>query len=99
MTCIKFGPSPGMWDGTAGYVVFKAPSPGTFLVVGTFSGYQVTFNMHGPWGTNTAYCPVTSQSAAALALWKAQPGDDLNFTIHFTGPVIGYLESIVILTV
>ena len=88
------GPSPGEWDGSVAYVRFTAPSNGSYLVVGNVSGYQITENLHGPWGNNTAYCPTTSDHAQATALWAGTAGTTLFFTINLTGPIIGYLESV-----
>ncbi len=88
------GPSVGEWEGSVAYVRFTAPSTGTYLVIGNCSGYQITINMHGPWGNNTAYCPTTSDHAEAIALWDGTAGESLFFTINFTGPIIGYLESV-----
>lgn len=90
----QVGPSPGEWDGTVVYARFTAPSNGSYLVVGNFSGYQITMNLNGPWGKNTAYCPTTSDHAQATALWSGTAGATLFFTINMTGPIIGYLESI-----
>jgi hypothetical protein len=90
----QVGPSAGEWDGTVVYGRFTAAADGTYLVVGNFSGYQVTMNLHGPWGNNTAYCATTSDHAQAMALWAGTPGATLFFTINMTGPIIGYLESI-----
>ncbi len=88
------GPTPGMWEGTVAYGRFKAPSNGSYLVVGNFSGYQITMNLHGPWGTTTAYCATTSDSVSVSAGWKGLAGETLFFTMNCTGPIIGYLESI-----
>lgn len=89
---IQTGPSPGEWDGSVVYGSFKAPTAGTYLVVGNFSGYDCTMRLNGPWGTTTAYTAETSDSGAVLALWT---GDgSLWFTMSCTGGYIGYLESI-----
>jgi hypothetical protein len=90
----QVGPSPGEWDGSVVYARFTAPSTGNYLVVGNFSGYQITMNLSGPWGKNTAYCPTTSDHAQATALWSGTAGGTLFFTINLTGPIIGYLESV-----
>jgi len=89
----QVGPSVGEWDGSVVYARFKAPSNGTYLVVGNFSGYQITMNLQGPWGSSTAYCATTSDHAQATALWAGTAGGSLSFTINMTGPIIGYLES------
>ena len=90
----QVGPSPGEWDGTVVYARFTAPSNGSYLVVGNFSGYQITMNLNGPWGKTTAYCPTTSDHAQATALWSGTAGTTLHFTINLTGPIMGYLESV-----
>jgi hypothetical protein len=51
MSGIKIGPTPGQWDGTVGYIQFKAPKAGTYLIVVHFTGYQITMKLSGPWGT------------------------------------------------
>lgn len=93
MNGIVTGPTVGEWEGTVVYPRFKAPSAGTYLVVGNFSGYQITMSMSGPWGTTTAYCPTTSDSAAVTALWTATAGQSIFFSLNCTG-LIGYLESL-----
>ena len=90
----QVGPSPGEWDGTVVYARFTAPTDGAYLVLGNFSGYQITMNLHGPWGNNTAYCATTSDHAQAMAMWNGTAGNTLFFTINLTGPIIGYLESV-----
>jgi hypothetical protein len=95
MEAIKqVGPSVGEWDGSVVYARFTAPSTGSYLVVGNFSGYQITLNMQGPWGNNTAYCPTTSDHGQATALWAGTAGKTLFFTASMTGPIMGYLESL-----
>lgn len=90
----QVGPSVGEWHGTVVYARFTATSNSTYMVVGNFSGYQITMNLHGPWGNNTAYCPTTSDHAQAIAFWDGTAGQTLFFTINLTGPIIGYLESV-----
>ena len=90
----QVGPSVGEWDGSVVYARFTAASSGSYLVVGNFSGYQITMNLSGPWGKNTAYCATTSDHAQATALWSGTAGGSLSFTINMNGPYLGYLESI-----
>lgn len=90
----QVGPSVGEWDGSVVYARFTAPSSGTYLVVGNFSGYQITMNLNGPWGKSTAYCATTSDHVQATALWTGTAGGTLSFTINMNGPYLGYLESI-----
>jgi hypothetical protein len=86
---------PGEWEGSVAYIEFKPASTGTFLIVGNFTGYQTTFHLHGPWGDNTAYTALTSDSGVVMALWA---GGELEFTLNCTVPNneygIGYIESI-----
>jgi len=95
---VATGPDPGEWDGSVVYANFKPSVPGTYLIVATFSGYQITMNLYGPWGVNTAYTPTTSDIGTAIALWTAAAGDTLYFDLNFTAPSgeagLGYLESI-----
>jgi hypothetical protein len=98
MDVIVSGPSPGEWDGTAVYGRFQAPAAGNYLVVGTFSGYQITMNLGGPWGTNSAYCPTTSDTMTVSAFWPATAGETLSFGLSCTGPILGYLESIQVIS-
>jgi hypothetical protein len=97
-TIVATGPFPGEWDGSVVYANFKPSTPGTYLIVATFTGYQITMNLYGPWGTNTAYTPTTSDTGTAIALWTAAPGDSLYFDLNCTSPggeaSIGYLESL-----
>ena len=97
MDAIVDGPSPGMWDGTAGYIRFTAPTDGNFLVAVNFSGYQTTMSLNGPWGTNTARTATPQDNAAVLALWSGKAGEDLYCTVSCkqdSGSYgIGYLQS------
>ena len=90
----QVGASVGEWEGSVVYARFNAPSNGTYIVVANFSGYQITMNLHGPWGNSTAYCPTTSDHAQATALWAGTAGKTLFFSINLTGPIIGYLEPV-----
>ncbi|GAB4040396.1 hypothetical protein [Spirosoma gilvum] len=87
------GPSPGQWEGTVGYLRFKAPKAGTYLIVINFTGYQITMNLSGPWGTNTAYSPTTSSTGVATAIWTGTKGAQVFFTISCKGGIMGYLQS------
>lgn len=99
METIVTGGSPGVWDGTVVYANFKATQAGAYLIVGNFSGYQITMQLHGPWGNNTAYTATTSDRGAVIALWTASAA---NQSVYFTMNCItgnnqlgmGYLESI-----
>ena len=99
METIVTGSSPGMWEGTVVYANFKATQAGTYLIVGNFSGYKITMQLHGPWGNSTAYTATTSDKGAVLALWTATAA---NQSVYFTMNCItgnnqlgmGYLESI-----
>lgn len=97
MDAIVNGKSPGMWEGTAGYIQFTAPTSGDFLVAVHFSGYQTTMELNGPWGTNTARTATPQDEAAVLALWSGKAGDGLYCTISCkedSGSYgIGYLKS------
>lgn len=99
MDVIRTGPSAGMWDGTVVYGRFQAPSKGIYIVVVHFSGYQITMNLNGPWGTLSAYCATTADSAAASAVWNGGARETLFFTMNCTGSIIGYLESIQVFAV
>lgn len=74
------GSSPGEWDGTAAYARFTPPRTGTYIVVVNFSGYQQTMSLYGPWGTTTAHCATTSDSAATTAVWNGTAGQTLYCT-------------------
>lgn len=98
MDSIVTGATPGEWEGSAAYVQFKAPAKSTYLVAGHFTGYECTMWMHGPWGSNSAYTAVTTDTGAVVALWDAHAGDALSFTMNCTSPEnlpsIGYIKSI-----
>jgi hypothetical protein len=91
---VQTGSLPGQWEGTVGYARFTAPQSGTYLVLANFSGYQITMNLKGPWGTASAYCTETSDAAAASALWTGTAGTTLFFTLTCAGMCLGYLESV-----
>lgn len=100
MRPIVQGDSPGEWDGSVAYVRLKAPAGGSFLVAAVFAGFGspqggqgLVLKMHGPWGTNTA----SGQSTVAqgpVAIWNADAGDSLYFTVNCAGGIIAYLQSI-----
>lgn len=96
MDTIVTGELPGEWEGSAGYIMFKPPSDGTYLIVEHFTGWETTMHLNGPWGENTAYTAVTSDSGAVVALWSGS--QEFEFTTHCTQPNneygIGYIESI-----
>ncbi len=98
METIVVGKSAGEWEGTVAYVNFKAPQNGSYIVVGNFTGYQVTMQLIGPWGTNTAYTPTTSSSGTVVALWNGTANQKLYFNINCLGKNnklgMGYLESV-----
>jgi hypothetical protein len=79
---VQTGPSPGMWDGTAGYLEFRAPAARTYLLAVNFTGYQQTMRLNGPWGTNTAHTATTADAGTVTALWTAaSAGAHLSFTV------------------
>jgi hypothetical protein len=94
MDPIVTGSEPGEWTGSVAYVEFHPSSPGEYLVLAHFTGYQITAHLHGPWGDNTAYSATTSDAGVVAAPWNAAAGDDLFFTVTFTGDILGYIQSI-----
>jgi hypothetical protein len=88
---VQTGPSPGMWDGTAGYGEFEALAAATYLLAVNFTGYQQTMRLNGPWGTNTAHTFTTSDAGTVTALWtSAAPGAQLSFTMTCVSDDSGY---------
>lgn len=100
---------PGRWDtstdlvymtsdfdgnAAAGYVQYTAPTGGDHLVAVSFTGYQTTLRVWGPWGMVSAYSDTTSSNAVATALWNGAAGASLYFNFSFTGGIIGYLRSV-----
>ena len=67
----QVGQSAGEWDGSVVYARFKAPSNGTYLVVGNFSGYQITMNLQGPC---TSIAQRDDARSRATALWAGTAG-------------------------
>jgi hypothetical protein len=96
MDCIVLGSLVGEWEGSAAYIMFKPPSDGIYLIVGHFTGWETTMHLVGPWGDNTSYTAVTSDSGAVTALYSG--GQEFEFTMHCTQPNneygVGYIESI-----
>lgn len=88
------GPSPGQWEGTVGYLRFKAPKAGSYLVVINFTGYQTTMQLSGPWGINTAYSATTSSTGIATAIWNGTKGAQVFFSLSCKGGTMGYLQSV-----
>jgi hypothetical protein len=97
---VQVGPSVGEWDGTVIYVKFRPPAAGTYLVASTFGMYtdpsvgsQVQLDMHGPWGTASTHGP-TTEPAAITALWSANAGQTLGFSVTCVGGIMAYLQSV-----
>jgi hypothetical protein len=89
---VQVGPSVGEWDGTVVYVSLPGVPPGTYLVVGNFSGYDTTMHMNGPWGDVTAYTAATTDIGTVIALTTVTQG--LYFSMSCKGSGLGYLESV-----
>lgn len=92
-TIVLTGPT-GDWAGSAAYINFRPPEPATYLVVGHFTGHEITMHLTGPWGENTAYTPTTCDPGAVVALWT---GGDASFGMHCTDNneySLGYIESV-----
>lgn len=87
------GPSPGQWDGTVGYLRFKAPKIGNYVIVINFTGYLITMQLVGPWGTHTAFSPTASSTGVVTASWSGAKGQQVFFTISCKGSIMGYLQS------
>jgi hypothetical protein len=84
------GPSVGEWDGTVGYVSFKPPSTGTYLIVTRFTGYKIQCNVNGPWGTNSATTNSTSDDGIVSTLYNATSTNKLSFTFSFKTTATGW---------
>ena len=92
-TIVQTGPA-GEWVGSAAYIGFRPEAAATFLVVGHFTGQEITMHLTGPWGENTAYTASTSEAGAVVALWT---GGEASFGMHCTDNneySIGYIESV-----
>lgn len=97
MTAIVDGPSPGMWDGTAGYAHFTPPAPGNYLVAWLFTGNGTTASMYGPWGTASHSVPSGNHpvGGTVTALWSCAAGDPpLYFSFNLREGIIGYLNAL-----
>ena len=98
MHTIVQGNSVGEWEGTVAYLNFKATQSGTYLIVGNFSGYQITMRLNGPWGNNTAYNATNQDSGTVLALWNGSANQKVFFTMNCitknNGHGLGYLKSV-----
>ncbi len=84
----------GEWVGSAAYIEFRPPAPGNFLIVGHFTGSEITMHLTGPWGERTAYTPTVSEPGAVLAPWV---GGAASFGMHCTDNndySLGYIESV-----
>ncbi len=96
MDSIVTGSTLGEWEGSAGYIMFKPPTDGTYLIVEHFTGYETTMHLYGPWGENTAYTAATSDSGAVMGLYSGS--QEFEFTTNCTVPNneygLGYIESI-----
>lgn len=98
MDSIVTGPTPGEWNGTAGYVQCLAPADGDYVIVVQFTGYQQTMRIDGPWGTAAGHTATTSDAGVVYALWTGKAGTTLYFTMNCISDNgsygIGYLQSV-----
>jgi hypothetical protein len=74
---VQTGESPDEWEGTVGYVEFRAPAEGTYVVALNFCGYQQTMCFNGPWGVNISHTATTSDAGAVTAVWDGPAGETL----------------------
>ncbi|HEX6761768.1 MAG TPA: hypothetical protein VF094_03095 [Gaiellaceae bacterium] len=91
-TVVQTGPSE--WTGSAAYIAFHPAEPATYLIVGHFTGHEITMHLTGPWGENTAYTPTMYDAGAVVALWT---GGEASFGMHCTDNneySLGYIESV-----
>jgi hypothetical protein len=92
MSPIVTGPNPGEWNGSVVYGDFTPLAPGTHLIIASFTGYQITLALNGPWGTVSVYTGTTADPGTAAAVWNG--GDRIFFTSTCKGTGSGYLSSI-----
>jgi hypothetical protein len=85
--------SPGVWTGSAGYIEFKPPSTGTYLMLVNFFGWQVTMSLNGPAGTTTAVSNSNSPTALPM-LFSGTAGQGTGFSFACTGLYLGFVQSI-----
>jgi hypothetical protein len=98
MTPIVTGSSPGEWTGSVAYIQFIPDSPGTYLVLCNFTGFETTAHLHGPWGETTAFTAETTDNGVVSAVWDGSGGTNLFFTVNFTASILGYIRSIQVFT-
>lgn len=94
MVGIKLGPSPGQWDGTVGYLQFKAPKDGTYLIVAHFTGYQITMKLGGPWGVTTGTTGTTSEPGTVTAIYTGKANTWVFFNLTCVYPNLAFLNSV-----
>lgn len=98
MEHIVTGANPGEWNGSVAYVEFKAQANGDHFVSVQFSGYQTTMELHGPWGTASAYTATPADTGYVGAVWVGGADESLFFTVNSRGPDnlagIGYLSAV-----
>lgn len=80
---IVTGDSVGEWDGTVGYVEFKPPSTGQYLVMTHFSGYKARCDVSGPWGVSSSATETTSEEGLVATVYTATNTNKLYFTFNF----------------
>ena len=85
--------SPGEWTGSVGYINFKPPSTGTYVMVVHFYGYQMTMNLNGPAGTTTAFSSSNTPTAVGM-LFTGSGGTATSFSFACTGIYVGFVQLI-----
>ena len=95
---VQTGPSPGEWEGTVLYGQFTAPTAGTYQIVATFYGWQITMRLSNPGppalATSIENAPTTVSTQVTLAA-----GQHTWFNLNCTGLYLGFLQKIQIVTV
>ena len=77
------GSSAGEWDGTVGYVEFTPPSTGKYLILTHFTGYKMSCNLYGPWGTASSTTNTTSDEGVVAVIYTATNTNHMTFSFNF----------------
>jgi hypothetical protein len=95
---VQTGPTIGEWDGTVLYGKFTAPAAGTYQIVATFYGWQITMRLSSPaapaLATSVENAPTTVSTQVTLAA-----GQKTWFNLNCTGLYLGFLQKIQVVTV
>jgi len=76
----------GDWSGTVGYIKFKPPTVGTYVVITHFTGAKKTCHVQGPWGEASATTQLNGDDGEVIGMFTARSTSTVDISMWFTIP-------------